>query len=232
MNFTIYGMNLHNSAEGAQWLKDRSINDHPGNFDIALVSEAQSRRVRRRLNSCRNHNYFTGPAGQSENDAGREVGILLKGTFPNRGGGSYFLTPFFPPSPRVGKERWGQVRVTLLGGVKTAVINIHPTWPGDTNQGSLLELQQAAVRWANHQIQMFQDIGHEVVFGSDLNMKKTWAGSEQLKSVLDRNQLHGLWTGLDVLVVSSGLKVLREDIIHVPDKVTNHPINKLVVTPR
>lgn len=232
MSFTVYGMNLHNSALGAQWLKDRSASNHPGHFDIALVSEAQKLRARRRLKSCPNHNYFTGPPGQSDNDAGRDTGVLLKKTLNNHGGGSFWLTPFFPPAPKVAKERWGVVRCTLLWGTPVAVINIHPTWPGDTNSGPLLELQQKAVRWANHQIKMYVDLGHEVIFGSDLNMKKTWAGSEQLRRVLESNQLDGLWTGLDVLVATPGLRVFGEDVIHVPDKVTNHPINKIKVEPR
>lgn len=228
--FTIYGANLKNSAGAADWLKRRSLVKHPGHFHIALTSEAQSRRVRNKLNSCRNHDYFTGPPRQSNNDAGRETGILLANSLDYKGEGSYWLSPFDPSAPKVAKERWGQIVVTQLGDRRVAVINVHPTWPGDREGTRLLELHDMAIRWATLQIRMFDDLDVECVLGSDINMRKNWDSADKTQKMVDRFRLKGVWNGLDMLVCTPGLEVRRAEVREgiLPD----HPLTVLGVDPK
>jgi hypothetical protein len=215
--------NLHNEAAAARYVVDDDV-------DIALVSEAQKDAARPILRNAPGYRYHTGPPNMSTNDAARETGVLIRSSLPNLGGGSYFVSKAFLAAPRVGKERWAQVRVTKVQGVEITAIAGHPVAApaalkrGD-EAGGLVSRHRDFTDWLDDTLAYHRSLGRQAAIGLDANVRRGWAGADELEALIARHNLRGIWDGLDLLMVSRGLHIeLREVDRKFP---SNHPLLRL-----
>lgn len=224
-DLTVAAVNLHNARKPVRWLAR-----HQG-IDIAMVSEAQKRRKALRLDPGRR--YVTGPAGMGDNDAGRETGILLARNLPDLGGGSERVSTVFAPAPRVGKERWVRTALTEVGGVDIAALSVHPVAApealrtGAGRDNPLAARHRDFTDWLGAALAFHTTLGRQVILGGDVNVRQEWKGAAPLQAILRRHDLDGLWDGLDLLMVTPGLRVTGRDVFR--DIGSDHPALQLRV---
>jgi hypothetical protein len=220
--------NLHNEEAAARYVVDDDV-------DIAMVSEAQKNGPRPILRNAPGYRYRTGPPNMGTNDAARETGILMRSSLPNRGGGSYFVSKVFLPAPRTGKERWAQVALTRVEGVDIAAISGHPVAAPNAlkrgvENGPLASRHRDFTDWLDDTLAYHLGRGGEAAVGLDANVRRGWAGADEMEALIARHNLRGIWDGLDLLMVSRGLHIeLREVDRKFP---SNHPLLRLGVSVR
>lgn len=216
MSVSVLCLNVHKEERALEWLAHKGA-------DLTLVGEANRADKPGRVAPT----YLTGPNEPGRNTE-RDCGIGVRGLpvlghmweriSEDAGGSHSDLAP----------DRYAQVLYTEIDGVGVDVYSIHLNAGPNALRGKdpdhpiVIEYRKS-VKWLRTSLTRSQALGREYVVGGDINLRENDRVPWTPYKVFEGRNMTGISEGLDVLLVSRGLrlgnrKVYPRDTVH-----SDHP---------